>query len=417
MGKRVSIIVRAKNEEYWLPRLLQQLAKQRHQDFDVILVDNSSTDNTIEIFRHYRPHDKVLQIGDFLPGKAINIGIEAADNDLIAIISAHCVPSDENWLSSFVSVMENETLGAAYGRQLPLATSHPLDKRDLLNMFGIEYRIQKKDTFFHNANSIIRRSAWQNFRFDEETPHIEDRLWADKLIHNNIWIAYTPDACVYHHHGVNHHENAKRAAAISRILGKNNLGYTDDLPAFMAARNSQTLYCLLGHSQQSDRFLQKIVSGIKVTEAPGKFFVHSRTQGNKPDANITFVPYGNPDQELNFVQLLGKLLAHARETGFYPDAVAYLNLNAPGANPESLNKAVHTYYDGMYDSVFWANVEYGNIWQKTDEAYTQIRADYTRKEKKEPVYISRYGHGFVTRPAFIRNEELVGKKVAILQLD
>ena len=36
-----------------------------------------------------------------------------------------------------------------------------VDKRDLLTIFGLDKKIQVKDTFFHNANSAFRREIWK----------------------------------------------------------------------------------------------------------------------------------------------------------------------------------------------------------------------------------------------------------------
>ena len=415
---RVSIIIRAKNEEYWLPRLLPQLKRQSYQDFEVILVDNQSTDATCAIFRKEYPSGRILEIGDFKPGRAINAGIEAASGELVVIISAHCVPAEEGWLASFVSAMDDTTIGAAYGRQLPMHTSHPLDKRDLLNTFGIEFRVQKKDTFFHNANSILRRSVWERFPFDEETPHIEDRLWAAQLIENQIWIAYTPGAVVYHHHGINHHANIKRAEAISQILGSGRLGYSMELPEFMRAENSHTLYCFLGHDAGTHTVLLSLLGQMK-DAPPGRLIVHSAQAELLRDLPVgpDVLPYAADDRERTFVEILAELIEDEAARNFFPDAVVYINLRSPGLKWELLREAIHCYYGDMYESVFWANREYSNIWQKDNGVYAQLRADYTRREKKEPVYIARYGLGTVTAPALIRSGALIGNKVAILPLE
>ena len=42
----ISIILRTKNEERWIAHCLAMLYKQNYSDFEVILVDNASTDHT-----------------------------------------------------------------------------------------------------------------------------------------------------------------------------------------------------------------------------------------------------------------------------------------------------------------------------------------------------------------------------------
>lgn len=52
-------------------------------------------------------------------------------------------------------------VAGVYGRQEPMSFSSDLDKRDLLITFGLDRRVQMKDSFFHNANSMIRREIYR----------------------------------------------------------------------------------------------------------------------------------------------------------------------------------------------------------------------------------------------------------------
>ena len=97
-------------------------------------------------------------------------------------LSAHCIPQRADWLSRLHANMAKADVAGVYGRQLPMAYSTPQDKRDLLNTFGLDHRVQVKDTFFHNANSMIRRDLWQQHPFDETVTNIEDRVWAERVL-------------------------------------------------------------------------------------------------------------------------------------------------------------------------------------------------------------------------------------------
>ena len=81
-----------------------------------------------------------------------------------------------------VSDLEQENIAGVYGRQEPLAFTSDLDKRDLLTIFGLDKKIQVKDSFFHNANSAFRRDIWGKYPFDEKVTNIEDRVWGEKVI-------------------------------------------------------------------------------------------------------------------------------------------------------------------------------------------------------------------------------------------
>ena len=50
---KVSIIVRTKNEERWIGHCLKSIYEQNYPSFEVIIVDNKSTDNTLEIAKRF----------------------------------------------------------------------------------------------------------------------------------------------------------------------------------------------------------------------------------------------------------------------------------------------------------------------------------------------------------------------------
>jgi len=153
---RVSIIIRTKNEERWIGHCLEEVFKQDFKDFEVILVDNSSTDHTVEVANRYALAGVII-IEKFLPGNALNQGIKASKGQFIVCLSAHCIPKESSWLSTlYANFADEPNLAGVYGRQLPVSFTDPVDKRDLLIVFGQDRRVQVKDYFFHNANSMLR---------------------------------------------------------------------------------------------------------------------------------------------------------------------------------------------------------------------------------------------------------------------
>ena len=62
-------------------------------------------------------------------------------------LSAHCIPENKDWLTKIIKGLNDKNVAGIYGRQKPLSYSSDFDKRDLLNLFGPEKKVQKKDTF------------------------------------------------------------------------------------------------------------------------------------------------------------------------------------------------------------------------------------------------------------------------------
>ena len=212
----VSIIIRTKNEQNWIESCLKSIFNQSYKNFEIILVDNNSTDNTVKIAKKF--NIKITKLKKFKPGLAINFGIKKSKGNVIVCISGHCIPVNEYWLSNLIKNLKSKNVAGVYGRQEPLSFSSDLDKRDLFYTFGLDKKIQKFDTFFHNANSAFLRKTWKKYPFDEKVSNIEDRVWGEKVINSGLKIIYEPKASVFHYHGLHHDQNPQRAKNVVKIL-------------------------------------------------------------------------------------------------------------------------------------------------------------------------------------------------------
>jgi len=218
----ISIIVRTKNESFWIGKCLHEIKNQSYKNYEIIVVDNSSTDQTLRIVKNNFSKVKIIKYKtkEFFPGRALNLGIKASKGKFIAMLSGHCIPKNRSWLSNLIKNFKNKKVAGVYGKQEPLDMSDPNDVRDLIYLFGKDKKIQNKDPFFHNANSIIRKDLWKKVNFDESVYHIEDRIWAQIQINKGYKIVYEPKSSVFHYHGVSHKSNVSRVAKISKMLTK-----------------------------------------------------------------------------------------------------------------------------------------------------------------------------------------------------
>lgn len=214
----IGVIIRTKNEARWLGTCLQAIALQDYPMFEMIVVDNESTDATRAIAESYGCRMVEIPDPEFNYSRALNMGIAATEAPLIAIVSGHCVPANEQWLARLAMNLRDPDVVAVYGRQEPLPDSSPFDKRDLWMTFGMERRVQSRDYFFHNANSMIRRSAWEKLLFNENIHGVEDQDWAKKALRDGRRIVYEPHASVFHHHGIHHNQSEERADRQVRII-------------------------------------------------------------------------------------------------------------------------------------------------------------------------------------------------------
>ena len=185
----------------------------------------------------------VFKQKDYIPGRALNFGVEKSKGKFIVFLSAHCIPCNSDWLQNLINPFENKKIVVYMGRQLPLPHSKPEDRRDLMNTFGIEDRVQKKKRlFFHNANSAVRKTILNNYRFSEKAKNIEDRIWAKDVINQGYEIYYSSEAKVFHHHGIHQYGNDSRVISSDKVINEFSLIKGNEME--LEISNAQICVCI-----------------------------------------------------------------------------------------------------------------------------------------------------------------------------
>lgn len=363
----VSIIVRTKNESFWIGKCLHEISNQSYKNYEVIVVDNSSNDGTFAIIKNNFTKVKVVKYkcNKFFPGKALNLGIQSSKGKFIAMISGHCIPKDKSWLINLVKNFKNKKVAGVYGKQEPLDISDPNDVRDLIYLFGKDKKIQSKDPFFHNANSMIRKDLWSKTRFDENIFHIEDRIWAQKQINKGYKIIYEPKASVFHYHGVYHRNNISRVSKISNLLIKTPL-----------RKKQNKLVCIvpiLKPIQKDNNFLieQTINEVIKIKKINRIFIVCNDQLLRKKIKNKKII-YLNREKNLekDFLgsdYILKETFNKFIKNQYKPSHVLVFEEVYPFRPRNYFNKLIKN-IDDNYDSLVpICQVKYNNLWKKTSK--------------------------------------------------
>lgn len=112
----ISVIICAKNEEKNLEHFLPHVLQQDYPEFEVVVVNDSSTDNTENLLMQLSAQFKKLRYttipaNDKLSrGKklALTIGLKAAFYDHIVLIDADCYPVSDHWLKLMSSNFSDE---------------------------------------------------------------------------------------------------------------------------------------------------------------------------------------------------------------------------------------------------------------------------------------------------------------------
>lgn len=210
----VSVIVCAKNEEENVKKFIPLLAEQNYPDFEIVLIDDASSDETLEVFEEFEQKYsnirlvKVENNEAFWGNKkyALTLGIKAAKKEYLLFTDADCYPTSKEWITAMTSEFtEEKTIVLGYGGYEKVENS-------LLNKIirfetiltavqyfswakaGLPYMgvgrnlAYKKDEFF-NVNGFI--------------DHIQVRSGDDDLFVNqaanklNTTISYTPESFTY----------------------------------------------------------------------------------------------------------------------------------------------------------------------------------------------------------------------------
>jgi 2-desacetyl-2-hydroxyethyl bacteriochlorophyllide A dehydrogenase len=196
-----TIVIRAFNEERWLPDVMTALERQRYRDFEVLLVDSGSVDRTREIAAAGGARIVRLRSEDFTFGHSLNVGVREARGALIAILSAHAIPAHEDWLENLIAPLRQPNTAMVYGGQRGHMLSKFSESRDFERLFPQRrHTVEVEAPFANNANSAVKRSLWEEHPFDEGLPGLEDIEWAKHWVIQGRDVVYEPDACIIHVH-------------------------------------------------------------------------------------------------------------------------------------------------------------------------------------------------------------------------
>ena len=113
----VSIVLCARDAYEYLTELVPALLNQNYPDFEVVIVNDCSDDETEEYLKDLERREtriKPVQLKqhlNFFNGKKfpLSMGIKSAQNDLIVLTDCNCMPTNDQWLRSVVNCYGKNT--------------------------------------------------------------------------------------------------------------------------------------------------------------------------------------------------------------------------------------------------------------------------------------------------------------------
>ncbi|MCX6029151.1 MAG: sugar transferase [Chloroflexi bacterium] len=199
----VSVIVPAYNSAATLPLCLTALAAQDypHDTYEVIVVDDGSTDDTAALAR--AAGVKVITQPNSGPAAARNTGAAAATGDLLLFTDADCAPVP-GWIRALVAPFADPRVAGAKGayltRQAALVPRFTqLEYADRYDHMASAETIDFVDTY----SAAYRRDVFlANGGFDTifPTASVEDQELSFRLAEKGYRLVFAPQAQVYHRH-------------------------------------------------------------------------------------------------------------------------------------------------------------------------------------------------------------------------
>lgn len=218
---KVSIIILTYNSRLHLEDLFSSIKKQSFTDYEVIVVDNNSSDDTVNFIKNnYSDVKLIINSDNYWFSKGNNIGIRQASGEYV-LISNDDIKLHENFLEILINSMDQDSkIGAICGKTLKLTD----DKNySILDGVGIKTNIfrrfsnigenqpdkgqfdAKKQVFgVSGALALYRKTALEQVKykdqyFDEDfIAYKEDIDLSYRLRAKNWKILYEPKAIAWH---------------------------------------------------------------------------------------------------------------------------------------------------------------------------------------------------------------------------
>ena len=200
---KASVVIPTYNRKGLLKRCIDSLLNQSYKDFEIIVVDDGSTDGTRDILKCMKV--KYIRQKRKGPAAARNTGIKSAKAEIIAFTDDDC-EIDRDWVKNVV-LSFNDKYDAVKGN-----TKSRLNKKDSL-AWHLEKHIYVSKGSSATNNIAYKRKALEVVNYFDEyfpVPAYEDVDLLTRFKMKGLKIKYCKDAVVYHNHENNINDLKKK---------------------------------------------------------------------------------------------------------------------------------------------------------------------------------------------------------------
>lgn len=210
----ISVIIVNWNGEKLLGRCLAALETQNFTDFETIVVDNASTDHSVELIQRSWPDVKLIRLGENTGfATANNLGVRSARGDWLAFLNNDAFPLPE-WLESLVLAANTNPEFASFASAIIKADSPELleSAGDVYHISGLAWH-RHRDVLINRvlpeqaevfsacaAAALVEKNAFLSVGGFDETyiSHFEDIDLGFRLRLHGKKCLFVPEARVFH---------------------------------------------------------------------------------------------------------------------------------------------------------------------------------------------------------------------------
>lgn len=186
---KVSIIIPNYNGYKYLETCMKAVYSQTHSEFEIIFVDNASTDGSVEFIKKNYPQIQLIELKqNYGFSKAVNEGIKTASTDLVVLLN-NDTEAEGDWLSQLINCISKDArIFSCSSKMLQFFDRNKIDDAgDEYNAFGWAYkrgdnmsrdRYSKDSEIFSTCAgaAIYRRNVFEEIGYFDENffAYLED---------------------------------------------------------------------------------------------------------------------------------------------------------------------------------------------------------------------------------------------------
>lgn len=202
-NKLVSLIIPVRNGEKTLEQCLDCIVRQDCENYEIVIIDNGSTDRTKEIINTFAQHFSNISYvfeSKLGRGQARNAGVAAANGEVIAMTDVDCLV-EKDWLSRLTGPILNNEAIATSGFEKDAIGNYWSRMRQAEDWRFIQEKIKGNHIdHLDTKNFAIRADVLKRLRFDPELVAFEDWDLFIRLKLEGIPINFIENLLVAHYH-------------------------------------------------------------------------------------------------------------------------------------------------------------------------------------------------------------------------